>query len=101
MQNRLYTIVRNDLYSKGYMAAQSGHAIAEYMIEHAPHIKGLWKNSYLICLQANKDDFEMIKQKLEYFNITHSKFHEPDLNDSLTAIAVLNNCNLFKKLELL
>lgn len=103
--NRLYVVIRNNLpckcSSKGYMAAQGGHAIAEYLIEHKPHTNGEWRNNYLIVLQANERDFEKILWKLEQQNIKHSKFHEPDLDNKLTSIAVLNNCKLFKNLKLL
>ena len=76
------------------MAAQSGHAVAEYLLENKD-----WQNEYLIILQAEEDEFHNLVKKLELRDIKHSKFHEPDLDNSLTAIAVLNNQNLFRKFK--
>lgn len=97
--NRLYVVVRNDLASKGYMAAQSGHALAEYLIEHQPHTNGEWRNNFLIVLQASNRDLKKLKWKLEQRGIKHSEFHEPDLDNKMTSIAILNNSDLFKKLK--
>lgn len=101
MDNRLHIIVRNSLPSKGYMAAQSGHAIAEYMIEHEPHQTGSWVNDFLICLQASDGEFNRLQKKLDLLNIPHSTFREPDLDNLDTAIAVLNHPELFKKFKLI
>lgn len=38
---------------------------------------------------------------LESLGIYYTEFHEPDLNDKVTAIAVLNHRNVFKKLKLI
>ncbi len=81
------------------MAAQSGHAVAGYMIEHSPQLKGEWENDYLIFLQADVNDFDKLIGKLETYGIKHSKFYEPDLGNQLTSFAVLNNCKMFKKLK--
>jgi len=57
-----------------------------------------WKNNYLIYLKCN---LEKIMLKLQIFGISYTEFHEPDLNDKVTAIAVLNNGNMFKRLKLI
>ncbi len=101
MDNRLYVVVRNDIpcVGKGFKAAQSGHAVAQYLIEHKPHETGEWNNDYLIFLQAGSVEFKKLMTKLEIKNIKHSQFHEPDHGGIMTSIAVLNNRNLFKRLK--
>jgi hypothetical protein len=32
--NRMFVLVRDDLYSQSYKAVQGGHALAEYLLKH-------------------------------------------------------------------
>ena len=92
MQHRLYVITSNEL-APVYACVQGAHAVAQYLLD-SPDSE--WKNDYLIFL---KGDLEKVQAKLEYNNVSYTKFHEPDLNNKLTAVAVLNNQNLFKNLQ--
>ena len=94
--NRLYILVSEDL-APIYGAVQGGHAIAQWMLEHSNNL--YWKNETVVYLSCN---VEKMKYLLEWDDI--SVFREPDLNNKLTAIAVVGNPRnerMFKKLRLL
>lgn len=94
--NRLYILVSEDL-APIYGAVQGGHAIAQWMLEHSDNL--YWKNETVVYLSCN---VEKMKYLLEWDDI--SVFREPDLNNKLTAIAVVGNPRnerMFKKLRLL
>ena len=94
--NRLYILVSEDL-APIYGAVQGGHAIAQWMWEHSDNL--YWKNETVVYLSCNVDK---MKYLLEWDDI--SIFREPDLNNKLTAIAVVGNPRnerMFKKLRLL
>ena len=94
--NRLYILVSEDL-APIYGAVQGGHAIAQWMLEHSNNL--YWKNETVVYLSCN---VEKMKYLLEWDDI--SIFREPDLNNKLTAIAVVGNPRnerMFKKLRLL
>lgn len=94
--NRLYILVSEDL-APIYGAVQGGHAIAQWMLEHSDNL--YWKNETVVYLSCN---VEKMKYLLEWDDI--SLFREPDLNNKLTAIAVVGNPRnerMFKKLRLL
>jgi len=92
-------LVRLDL-EKSSPAVQAGHAVAEFMLRN-PNNK--WKNSYLIYLGVKSlDRLEQIVWKLGKERIIPIQFHEPDLDNQLTAIAIeANDHKLFKNLRLL
>lgn len=94
--SRLYILVSEDL-APIYGAVQGGHAIAQWMLEHSDNL--YWKNETVVYLSCN---VEKMKYLLEWDDI--SIFREPDLNNKLTAIAVVGNPRnerMFKKLRLL
>jgi hypothetical protein len=75
----------------GAQIAQSGHAIAQYCLEH-PEPSKTWNNNYLICLSTeNEKSLNILLEKLESFDIPISKFYEPDLHNQLTSIAFHHN----------
>lgn len=80
-----------------YGCVQGGHAIAQWSIENPEEFQK-WNNNYLIYLKSNLD---IMKTKLDRYSIPYTEFKEPDLNNSVTAIAVLGNSNVFKKLKLM
>jgi hypothetical protein len=49
----------------------------------------------------DKAALEKWKDKLEWENIPHAKFHEPDWDGELTAMAALGHETFFAKLPLL
>lgn len=91
---RLYVLISNKLDSI-YGCVQGGHAVAEWLLSH-PHQE--WNNNYLIYVSA---DITQWKRKLDILEIDYTEFKEPDLNNEITALAVLNNDKLFKKLQLI
>lgn len=88
---RLYVLIDKKL-NPIYGCVQGGHAVAQYMLEHKD-----WNNEYLIYLSA---DIEHEKEKLSLLGKDFSIFKEPDLDNKTTAIAVVDDGSLFKKLEL-
>lgn len=89
-------VVRKDL-TESQRAVQAGHALAEYMLNSSQ-----WRNSTLIYLGVRGlHQLENLKRKLEYEEIEHYAFYEPDLGNQITAIASDKNSTIFKKLNLL
>lgn len=86
---RLYVLVNKKL-APVYGCVQGGHAVAQFMLEN-PNQK--WNNEFLIYLYADTDKWA---DKLRKYSI----FREPDLNNSITAIAVQDDSGeLFKNLS--
>lgn len=86
--DKLYIVVRNDLMS-GQMASQITHCAFQFAKEH-PNITINWmENSNFICLLQVKNEEELIELAKQIYseNIAYSVFHEPDYNNSLTAVA--------------
>jgi hypothetical protein len=93
---KLYVCVRKDL-SHSQRAVQAGHALAEYMLNSSE-----WKNSTLVYLGVKGlRQLEHLKSKLEHAEIEHYAFHEPDLDNQITAIASDRSSTMFNKLNLL
>lgn len=89
---RLYVLSNRSL-EPVYACVQSGHAVAQWLLDHPEQT---WNNSYLIYLRANINYW---KHKLDEEGIEYTEFKEPDLNNQVTAIAVLNNGEIFKNLK--
>lgn len=90
---RLYILVNKKLRPV-YGCVQGGHAVAQWMINNPNQD---WNNDYLIYLYADTDKWF---NKLQRMGIRFSAFREPDLNYSVTAIAVQDDTGeLFKNLE--
>lgn len=104
---KLYVVTRSDL-SKSQQAVQAGHALAEfcmygvkevyYGMQGNNHVYGQnWSNGTLVYLKV-KDEEEL--------KTLHDKvgncfaFHEPDMDNQLTAFARLGNHPEFEKLPL-
>jgi peptidyl-tRNA hydrolase len=95
---KMYVIVRKDL-STSQQAVQAGHALAEYLL-HGPYFR--WKNETLIYLGVKGlRQLKNLKRKLDDHGIKYVEFHEPDLNNEVTAIASDQECKIFKQLKLL
>lgn len=96
LSKRLYVLVDEKL-PPIYGAVQGGHAIAQWMLEHFENLT--WKNETVVYLSCNIDQ---IIYRLEGQDI--SIFREPDLDNQITAVAILGNSQnerVFKKLKLL
>lgn len=83
---KLYVLVRNDL-PKNYQAVQAGHAVAEYMLE----CPNSWQNGTLIYLRvSDENELNQWADRLHAMQIIRCPFFEPDLNDQMTAMAILS-----------
>lgn len=86
-EQALYVIVRKDL-AKSSAAVQAGHAVAKFVFEHGDHIS--WQNGTLVYLAVpNRAQLLHVEQGLR--DKVVSRFEEPDLDNELTAIAVLGD----------
>jgi hypothetical protein len=98
--NQLNVLVRKGIVFKlfdplGYRYVQGCHAVAQWLLDNKVQS---WNNNYLnICeTKGDTDDFDFMLMKLKDQKIPYSEFREPDLNNTLTAIAVHNNDKFFK-----
>jgi peptidyl-tRNA hydrolase len=82
--------VRSDL-TPGQTLAQSTHAAIEFVMNHLDKAKNWHYNSNTICILAAKDEehLKILHQKATELDIASSIFREPDLENSITAIAML------------
>jgi len=96
MKKKLYVLVSNRLKSI-YAAVQGGHAVAAYMLDNEGKGKS-WKNSTIVYLSCN---VHKMRGLLQFKGIPFSEWHEEDLGDELTAIAVYSDGAIFKKLKTL
>jgi hypothetical protein len=95
---KLFVIVRKDL-STSQRAVQAGHALAEYLL-HSPNFR--WKNEILIYLGVKGlTQLLNLKRKLDLRGIKYVEFHEPDLNNEITAIASDEENKIFERINLL
>lgn len=98
-------IVRSDL-EPGYKVAQSAHALADFAVKFEHEFKQ-WQlgSNYLCCLEADEDKIQRVLSKLKDSGIKHEVFHEPDIGNQMTAVAVEalsreQHKKLFKNLKL-
>jgi len=98
---RIYTLTRSDI-SSGQKTVQSGHSLAQYIIEHNPHQEGEWSNGSIICLKLGKEKaLKRWIKKLENMGLKISIFREPDMDNEITSIATLHHGDIFKGIPLL
>jgi hypothetical protein len=83
---KLYIIVLASLRA-GLKAAQACHALRAFVAEH-PELDAAWyaTSNNLVVLQC--DELPPLADALEAQGFAVSRFHEPDLGDALTAVAV-------------
>lgn len=91
---RLHIVIDQSL-DPIYGCVQGAHAVAQYVLDNQ---ESSWRNDYLIFL---KGDLDRVTEKLSTHQIDYTQFQEPDLDNKLTAIAVLGNERFFKKLSLI
>lgn len=91
-------ITRQDL-TYGQQASQLCHALRQFCHDHPDIDKQWFEISNYICLLSVESEKELynICSKADNNNLKYSKFLEPDLNNSLTAIC-LEPSKLTKKL---
>ena len=86
---KLYILVRADI-PVGYRVAQSVHAAFGFATEH-PEATDEWmiRSQHICCLEIDGlTELESYADLAEHYGVRFSTFHEPDLNDELTAIAL-------------
>lgn len=84
----MYVVVRKDL-QLGSQAVQASHVLVEFCYEH-PIIAEEWhkKSKYLVYLSARDEKhLEDLIFKCKLKEIKYSIFKEPDIGNSITAIA--------------
>lgn len=83
---KLYIVLAAQLAS-GLKIAQACHAMRQFVGDH-PVLDRFWhqESNNIVCLQV--DDLPELADHLEEQGIRISRFHEPDMDDELTAIAV-------------
>lgn len=85
----MYIITRRDL-SAGAQAAQATHAALAFSQEH-PTITGNWhRHSQWLVILAAADEVELrsLFFRAQEAGLPCTAFHEPDMNDEMTAIAI-------------
>lgn len=90
---RLYVLVNRKL-NPVYGCVQGGHALAQWMLDNPTQT---WNNEFLIYLYADVDRWA---SRLSQMGVPFSAFKEPDLNNSITALACRDDTGeLFKNLQ--
>ena len=74
----------------GQQAVQSTHAAINFVFEHRNRAGPWFENSnYMVQLSVGTEtDLLKLIEKCEKLKLTYTVFKEPDLNDSITAIAI-------------
>ena len=87
MKKKLYVVTRRDL-SPGAQAVQSGHALVEFGLDHLDIFEDWNETSNYLIYLAVEDEVELyaLREAALYKDIFVSSFHEPDMNNSLTAV---------------
>lgn len=98
---RIYTLTRADI-NIGQRITQAGHSLAQYIIDHNPHLNGQWDNGSIINLALGSEkSLKRWMRKLDELGISFSIFREPDMNHEITSIAILHRGEIFKGIPLL
>ena len=101
MQKRMYVLARKDLDAV-YGGVQAGHALAAYSLKGDKGLFKEWGNSDLIYLGVpNENVLKLWTQKLTKMKKVWVGFHEPDLQNQLTAVACISTGDTFKNLRCL
>lgn len=86
---KLYIIVRADI-PVGYRVAQSVHAAFRFATEYQ-WLTSKWMNvsEHICCVEVDTlTELESYVDLAEVYDVAHSTFHEPDMFDELTAVAL-------------
>ena len=96
------TITRKDLFP-GYQLVQSVHVAVDFMRKHVSICDEWARDSNSIITLAEKDleSLEKLSNKLTLQGHLVERFYEPDIENQLTAICILADCEARKKLAYL
>ena len=95
----MFILVRKDLGSP-YKMVQGAHALAQYALENT-QLFNEWKNETIVFLDVNDEkSLYKWKDKLFYSDKVISTFHEPDIDNQLTAIACYDDGEMMKNLQI-
>ena len=89
MPERLYLVTRADLPA-GDQAVQAAHALTEFLVEH-PEVARDWhdrNNTLAFLVVPDERSLARLLDRAFDRDVRASAFREPDLNGSLTAIAI-------------
>jgi len=86
---RLYLVTRADLPA-GDQAVQAAHALQQFNVEHPQAARSWFEQSNTLAFLAAPDETALQRLLDRAFDkgLRASAFREPDLGDSLTAVAV-------------
>lgn len=95
---RMYFFVMYNL-SGIQKGIQAGHAAVEYSLKYGKtkHYKDFATNhkTFILLDGGGSEDMKSRMIELEYFKVDHAPFYEPDLNNSLSAIAFIVPENIY------
>ena len=100
-ENTPLYVITNRRLSSGQQTAQVGHCIADFAAS-APNDFKEWRerSHYLVILETiDTETLEEVYNRITNFGFTGFKFHEPDLDNELTAICFSPDERLRKKLS--
>ena len=86
---RLYIAVREDL-SPGLAAAQAVHAAFAFAAEHPRLVEPWQRDSQYLVIVSVPDEMALVALASRAFGqgVALTTWHEPDMNDSATALAL-------------
>lgn len=84
-------IVTHASLTAGQQIAQIAHAMAQFAIEKPSHFETWHKTSqYIITLQSEDcGKFRQLLEEADARGLDYAKFHEPDLDNQVTAAAFI------------
>ncbi len=88
MDTHLYVVTRRDLLPE-VQAVQSAHAAIDFQHEWPGIANGWHKHNYLVFVSVEDEEgLAALNRKAMKRGLATTAFYEPDLNGSLTAIAL-------------
>ena len=106
MTRKIYIVVRKDL-PYGSPCAQVAHALTEFSIKYPVDFHDWYNmsNTIAVLQVPTMVELAILCDKAEFEGVRKAEFHEPDLNNELTAVAfepavpaerLLRNLNLLE-----
>ena len=106
MVRRLYIVVREDLPPGASSHSQVAHALTEYSFKYPRDFKEWHDNSntLVVCQVPDMNALLDLVERAAFEHVPRALFLEPDLDDTLTAVAFepgVRSEKFLKKLDLL